>query len=106
MGPARSPAVLEIPSPCSAKAEAHWLTPCSLAPAQIIMMSSTQNILCLNSSLSFMPVSPSAIREAMGTLVNTTALTMGINAQNSAMIFQFSMPATRKNRVDRTTTPT
>ena len=42
IGPARSPTVLETPSPCSAKADAHWLTACSDAPAQSIIRKNTQ----------------------------------------------------------------
>ena len=93
MGPARSPAVLEICRPCSAKVEAHWLTACSLAPAQIIMISRIQKSFRLNNSFSFSPLSPSSIREARGTLVNSRALAMGISAQSSARNFQFSIPA-------------
>ena len=37
IGPARSPAVFDTPSPCSAKADDHWLTACSDAPAQSII---------------------------------------------------------------------
>ena len=44
MGPARSPMVLEMPRPFSAKVDAHWLTACSLAPAQTIMIFSEREV--------------------------------------------------------------
>ena len=100
IGPARSPAVLEMPSPFSAKVDAHWLTACSLAPAQIIMISRIQNILMPNSSLSRSPLSPSSINLAIGTLANTKALQIGITAHTAANTFQFSIPNTQKKRVE------
>lgn len=41
-GPSRSPTVFETCSPLSAKADAHWLMPISLAPAQIIIIIMSQ----------------------------------------------------------------
>ena len=104
-GPARSPAVLEIPSPFSAKVEAHWLTDCSPAPAHTIMTIRTQNSLLLNRPFSPIPFSPSSISGAMGTLVKTNALPSGRSAQISARILQFPIPAILKNSVDISTTP-
>ena len=59
IGPARSPTVFDTPRPCSAKAEDHWLTACSAAPAQSIMSMKTQNSFFRHSSRSgSAPVSP------------------------------------------------
>ena len=63
IGPARSPTVLLTFRPSSAKVDAHWLTACSLAPAQVIISITTQNIFMEQSSLIESPFSPSSCRE-------------------------------------------
>ena len=106
MGPARSPMVLDTPNPRSAKADAHWLTACSLAPEQIIISTISQNSLLLASSFQLMRFSPSLIKGHRGTMLNAMATTVGRIAQISAIFRQFSMPNTQKNRVDTSTTIT
>lgn len=106
MGPARSPAVLGIFSPCSAKADAHWLTACSLAPAQSIIVSRIQNRGREKSSFQFIFCWPSSIREAIGTRAKARLLQSGSAAQRRARIFQRSVPKKQKKRVERRTTPT
>ena len=106
MGPARSPIVLLIPKLFSARVEAHWLTACSLAPAQSIINIRTQKIFFLKSSPIVSPFSPSSSSGAMGTLVKKIPFAMGINAHTSAIYFQFAIPKIRKNNVERSTTPT
>ena len=54
-GPSRSPSVLETPSEDSANADAHWLIPCSDAPAQSIIRNSLQNTPLLTKAVTFMP---------------------------------------------------
>ena len=106
MGPARSPIALFTPSPFSAKVDAHWLTPCSLAPAHTIISINIQKSLFLNKSRILIPVSPSAISEAIGTLINAILFIIGTSAQMTASIFQFSIPAILKKIVEIKTTPT
>ncbi len=60
IGPARSPIVLLTPRPCSANVEAHWLTACSLAPAQSIISIITQKTFRVKSCFRVSPVSPSS----------------------------------------------
>ena len=52
IGPARSPTVFDTPSPCSAKADDHWLTACSDALAQSIISMKSQNTRLLTSACS------------------------------------------------------
>ena len=82
------------PSPLSAKVEAHWLTACSLAPAQSIITMSTQKILFLHKSGTVIPVSPSATSAAMGVLAKIKTLHMGTIVQIQANILQFPTPKT------------
>ena len=60
IGPARSPTVFDTPSPCSAKADDHWLTACSDAPAQSIITIKSQNTRLLTSVRSDSACAPSA----------------------------------------------
>ena len=92
IGPARSPAVLPMPSAFSAKVEAHWLTACSLAPAQSIRSSSTQKIFLVSRLRSASPPRPSSSKEAIGTRRKTTAFTAGRTAQISARTRQLPVP--------------
>ena len=106
IGPARSPMVLLIPKLFSARVDAHWLTACSLAPAQSIISIRTQKIFFLKSSTIVRPVSPSSSNGAIGTLVKRIPFKIGINDHVSAIYFQFAMPKILKNSVERSTTPT
>ena len=88
-GPARSPTVLDTPSADSAKALAHWEMESSLAPAQAISSRNSQNRGVRNSCPRERPDSPSGVRVARGTWVNTRALTRGSRAQSMARMRQF-----------------
>lgn len=81
-GPARSPAALLTPSSVSIRAEAHWLTASSHAPAQIISRNSSQNIHEARSDRtgSFRSA-PSASSDGMGDFANKTAFAAGSSAQ-------------------------
>ena len=117
VGPVRSPSALLTPSPFSAKVEAHWLTACSLAPAQTIISMMTQNMPERNSSPTDIPFSPSSTSGARGTFRKKMPFVTGsrrkairfprgISAQSRAITFQLSTPNRVKNAVDRSTTPT
>ena len=106
IGPAKSPAAFEIPKPCSAKAEAHWLTACSLAPEQTIIITRTQKTLFLKSSLRVIPFSSELISGAIGVFINKIPFKIGTIAHSPQRIRQFSIPANLKNIVDSSTTPT
>ena len=106
MGPARSPTVFVSPSAFSAKVEAHWLTACSLEPAQSMSTMNIQKAFVLSISFieSFSSSSPTT--GAIGTRVNITALTIGRIAHISDIIFQLSVENRAKNRVDMPTAAT
>ena len=106
MGPARSPTVLPTPRPFSAKVDAHWLTPCSLAPAHSIISRNTQNILFRASSPMVMPRWPSSSSAGMGTRRKANRLPSGTSAHTSASTRQCAVPNRAKNAVDSSTTPT
>ena len=95
----------DIPSAFSTNADAHWLTDCSLAPAQHIISKNPQNAFCFISSFKESPFSSSLISGAIGTFRNVNPFITGTAAQTSASIFQLSIPNTLKNIVDITTTP-
>ena len=63
MGPARSSTVLDTLRPASAKVEAHWLTACSLAPAQIMERNRSQKDLFTNNSFRDIAGASSSKRE-------------------------------------------
>ena len=105
MGPVRSPSALLTPSPFSAKVEAHWLTACSLAPAQTIISMMTQNMPERNSSMAVIPFSPSSTSGARGTFRKKIPFATGSSAQISASTRQLPLPYTARNRVDNITTP-
>ena len=65
-GPAKSPTLLEICSPDSAKADAHWLIACSDAPAHTISRANTQKT-PLEKSLRADIASSASCRVAIGT---------------------------------------
>ena len=60
----------------------------------------------LHSSRKDIPVSPSSINGAIGTLQKRMPLQTGMMTHKRAKIFQFAMPKNQKKRVDRSTTPT
>ena len=82
-GPARSPTVLDTFRPDSAKAEAHWLIPSSLAPEQIISSANSQKSFCFIRSLIGSP-SPSSTSLRTGTNRKKTALQAGSTAHRQA----------------------
>ena len=94
------------PRPFSAKVDAHWLTPCSLAPAHTIISRNTQNTFRRASSPMVMPRCPSSNSGAMGTRVKAIMFPRGISAQTSASTRQWPTPNKAKNTVDTSTTPT
>ena len=106
IGPSRSPMVLDTPKPRSAKAEDHWLTACSDAPAQTIISIINQKTpwvaSCPNPAAS--PISSSNF--AMGTPVNNKKSTAGTMHHKRARILQFAIPATAKKTVLNSTTAT
>jgi len=106
IGPARSPKVLLIFKPFSAKAEAHWLMPCSQLPAQNISKMNIQKALPDISSLIDIPLSSPDNSFAIGTRKNTIPFISGTIAHKTASTFQCSIPTVAKNRVDKRTTPT
>ena len=95
---------MEIPNPASAKAEAHWLTASSLAPAASIINTKIKKYLLPNSSLNDMPRSPSGRSEGRGTRVNTKVLAAGIIAHSSDKYRHWPRPAITKNSVLSSTT--
>jgi hypothetical protein len=66
----------------------------------------TQNTLLRKSSAIVIPFSPSATSGAIGAFAKTHALATGMNTQITVKSFQFSIPNTRKNKVESSTTPT
>ena len=100
IGPARSPNVLEMPRPFSAKVEAHWLTACSLAPAQTIIINNSQKILFLKNSFMLSPVSFSSNIDTSGTFVKENVFRIGRIDQMSVSIFQLFVPKKWKNKVE------
>ena len=105
-GPARSPMVLETPRPDSANVLAHWLMPCSEAPAHSIMMKNTVNSGLRTSSPSFIEAVPSGRMSGIGEVANSTIPTIGTMAHRQAITGQASRLASAKNSVEIATVPT
>ena len=106
IGPSTSPKAFVIPRAFSANADAHWLTDCSLAPAHIIISIRIRNSLMEKSFFKERPVSPSLIGDGTGMKMNIIPISMGKNAQRIASCLQFAIPKTKKNKVEKSTTPT
>ena len=103
-GPARSPILFDTCRADSANADAHWLTACSLAPAQIINTMRIQNTVLPESVRIDRPSSSSA-SVRIGTTIKYSAFASGTAAQITASICHLSMPNMKKNAVERITTP-
>ena len=88
MGPARSPMALEIPRPFSIKADAHWLTACSLAPAQSMRITMIQKVPRERRDLTESPSPRSSFREIMGARQNAKKFAKGTTAHKKARICQ------------------
>ena len=86
--------------------DAHWATACSDTPAQIMIITKIQKILCLHSCPAVIPFSPSLISGAMGTFRKSRPFTMGMAAQKKDSIFQCCIPKIPKKAVEISTTPT
>ena len=100
-GPARSESVLRVAalsepnvlSPCSAKADDHWLIACSLAPAHSISTTNSQKTGRQSSCRMVIGAVPSASSSRLrGTSEKYTALSSGSAAQANDIYRQFSMP--------------
>ena len=104
-GPSKSPSVLLTPRPDSAKSDAHWLTACSEAPAQIISANSSQKTGRVSSARPFMVSVPSPSLQR-GTLKNKSKLAKGTIAHTIGSQRQFSVPNRAKYAVESSTTPT